>query len=326
MNNGEFLQLAYNFNEAKHCVAGWYVSEKLDGMRAYWDGGLTRGKLTSEVFFANTEKDWRRLTPPRSTGLWSRYSKPIAAPEWFLNALPEGVPLDGELYAGRGNFQKLISTVKKFDPVDSEWLDIKYMIFDAPSDEAMFQARRINNPNCKLILTGSDLNRHPKMMFQQTLNYLEKLDISNGISEVHEQLLLPATTNEALMAIDVYLDAITLRGGEGLVLRRPGSTWTPKRTADLLKVKKWHDSEGTVIGWNYGVGKLSGLMGSLQIAWKGNTFNLSGFTDEERELTGDVPKYFKKGTVVKFKYRELTKDGIPKEARYFRKIYNSEGM
>lgn len=83
-------------------VDGWYMSEKLDGVRAIWDGATLR----------------------------SRNNKPIHAPMWFLAGLPKGVILDGELWSGRENFQQLVSTVRKKVPIDLEWEAVIYQVFD----------------------------------------------------------------------------------------------------------------------------------------------------------------------------------------------------
>jgi DNA ligase-1 len=80
----------------------------------------------------------------------------------------------------------------------------------------------------------------------------------------------------------------------------------------LLKVKTWQDAEGLVIGHEPGCGKYEGMMGSLIVRWGSVVFRLSGFTDAER-LENWI------GRTVTFKYRELTRDGVPKEARYWRK-------
>ena len=112
MARREFLQLAHTYDPVKHQVGGWYLSEKFNGMRAYWDGGYTRGKLTSQVPFANTTKDYRRVHSPHATGLWTRYGKAIFAPKWWLDSLPQGNALDGELYAGKGKFHRLCLLLK----------------------------------------------------------------------------------------------------------------------------------------------------------------------------------------------------------------------
>ena len=76
---------------------GWLVSEKLDGMRAWWDGGR----------------------------LWSRQGKPVFAPPWWLAHLPKGVALDGELWLGRGRFQECMSIVRQHGMTQA-WSTIVY--------------------------------------------------------------------------------------------------------------------------------------------------------------------------------------------------------
>lgn len=333
----EFLMLAYEYESRKHGIGGWYVSEKLDGMRAYWDGGITRGFLTSRIWFANTDKDYRRVTPPHSTGLWSRYGKPIAAPEWFLDQLPE-YPLDGELYMGHGNFQEVMSTVKQFEP-DSRWEDVKYMVFDIPSDYMMFSPGKINNPTFSLEIEDKrgDIVREvalPAYAFYRSYEFMiDQIKWTKNLQLIY-QTRLPMGTPQAVAELDTMLNLTTDNGGEGLMLRKPESVWEPKRSNDLLKVKKYLDSEATVIGYYWGKGKLTGLMGSLLVKWtNGIEFELSGFTDSERVLT--LPVYepspgslvaddirssqFPISSQITFRYRDITKAGVPKHANYWRK-------
>jgi len=90
---------------------GCWMSEKLDGVRAYWDG---------ESFY-------------------SRNGNRFAAPSWFTDLLPADTTLDGELYMGPGRFNEAVSIVRSGTP-DARWESIRYMIFDAPSS-APFEAR-----------------------------------------------------------------------------------------------------------------------------------------------------------------------------------------
>jgi DNA ligase 1 len=320
-NNREYLQLAQNYSRRKHCIAGWYASEKLDGMRAYWDGGISCGILTHQIFYANSKKDYKRVTPPRSTGLWSRYGKVINAPDWWVAKLPK-IPLDGELYIGHGaeNFATLISIVKQGVPNDDDWKRVRYIVFDTPSDYSMFSPGRINNVNCKLIIPEMrdrierDIHT-PAWAYYRAYSYLQTH--YEGKLELMPQKRLSMSTVTAENELEEMLIEITDAGGEGIMLRKPESVWTPKRTEDLLKVKKYLDSEGVVVGHNWGRGKYDGMLGSLSVMWTANkvTFDLSGFTDEERAM----PSIFNVGDTVTFRYREVTKDGKPKEARYWRK-------
>jgi DNA ligase 1 len=91
---------------------GWWMSEKLDGVRAYWTG----------------------------THFYTRNGNPIHAPEWFTRSLPN-IALDGELTAGRGAFQQTVSAVRKQVPVDTEWRSISFQVFDAPTVRGGCEAR-----------------------------------------------------------------------------------------------------------------------------------------------------------------------------------------
>jgi DNA ligase-1 len=90
---------------------GYWMSEKLDGVRAYWDG----------------------------EGLYSRNGNRFSAPSWFTDLLPADTSLDGELYMGPGRFNEAVSIVRSKNP-DARWRSIQYRIFDAPSG-APFEAR-----------------------------------------------------------------------------------------------------------------------------------------------------------------------------------------
>ena len=90
---------------------GWWISEKLDGVRAYWDG----------------------------TKLLSRLGNMFHAPDWFIEGLPEH-PLDGELFLARKSFQKTVAIVRRQDKSD-HWKQIKFLIFDAPGHGGTFEER-----------------------------------------------------------------------------------------------------------------------------------------------------------------------------------------
>lgn len=92
-------------------LVGWWMSEKLDGVRAYWDG---------KQFL-------------------SRLGNKFHAPEWFTAGLPAH-PLDGELWGGRKLFQRTVGIVKRQDG-PAAWKDIAFLIFDAPAHGGEFEAR-----------------------------------------------------------------------------------------------------------------------------------------------------------------------------------------
>ena len=84
-------------------VGGWLASEKLDGVRAYWDG----------------------------RNLLSRNGKILAAPEGWSTYFPP-FALDGELYTARGEFEKIQSIVMDKMPNATEWSEVKFCVFDVP--------------------------------------------------------------------------------------------------------------------------------------------------------------------------------------------------
>lgn len=92
-------------------LAGWWMSEKLDGVRAYWDG---------KQFL-------------------SRLGNRFHAPDWFVAGLPP-TPLDGELWGGRKKFQRTVGLVKRQDKSD-HWKELQYVVFDAPAHEGTFEER-----------------------------------------------------------------------------------------------------------------------------------------------------------------------------------------
>ena len=107
----EFLRLAKPYKPKKHNVHGWFLSEKLDGQRCLWDGGVTRGMALKDVPFANLSNTHRLIS--EATGLWSRYGNVMRAPEFFLDLLPHNICLDGELYLAPGCFQETRSIGSK---------------------------------------------------------------------------------------------------------------------------------------------------------------------------------------------------------------------
>ena len=319
----EFVMLADNFSNAERTNIGqWYWSEKLDGMRALWIP-VTRELEVEKIGFANNDRKDHKLdrVGKLATGLWSRYGNVINAPSSFLDQLPI-FPVDGELYLGRGRFQELMGYVKKDNPLQKEWDQVEYRIFDAPTHTQIFTVGTVNNPNYKKRFQG---NPYPgakdltdSSFFMLRLRALQKhyADGTPPQLKVHEQHVLPVTDAAARDYVTRQLLEISKSGGEGVIIRNSMSEWEPIRSKHMLKLKPINDSEGTVIGRTDGKGRLEGMMGALLLQWGNVQFELSGWTDYERQHHQEL---FPDGTNVTFVYRELTDDGKPKEARYLRK-------
>jgi len=106
-------------------LADYWVSEKYDGVRGYWDGEQ----------------------------LLTRSGRHIAAPGWFTAGWPRQ-PLDGELWAGRGRFDAAQSAVGRESPDDGAWREIRYMVFDLPAHPGPFDERL---PALKQLLAQLDV-------------------------------------------------------------------------------------------------------------------------------------------------------------------------
>jgi DNA ligase 1 len=323
----EFLMLAKSFDS--QIIIGWYCSEKLDGMRAFWDGGISQGVLTDLI-------PWTTQRGMLATGLWSRYGKVIHAPEWFTEQLPRTRCLDGELWAGYNRFQDVMSICKQYHP-DNRWHEVRYMVFDSPSHDQVFTTGAINNPNFQLTIQNSicrsfieNLDFEFKIgapSFEQTYQELEQ----NLLNTLNLELVKQNRIWD-LGGIEEKLKEVVEKGGEGVILRNPRMPWVPNRTKNLLKYKPYMDAEATVIGYYWGAGKYQNMLGSLLVGWNGLEFELSGFTDVEREMPQElemIPGHyshtcslvFPRGSKVTFRYRGLTELGIPREARYWRKYH-----
>lgn len=90
-------------------VTGWYLTEKFDGARGYWDGQT----------------------------LWSRGGKAIEIPDKWRSSLPAGIALDGELFAGYGCSRRVATAIRYGCFIDG----MTFMVFDAPTAAGDYQAR-----------------------------------------------------------------------------------------------------------------------------------------------------------------------------------------
>jgi DNA ligase-1 len=338
MANREFLMLAQVYDPTKHYIGSWFVSEKLDGMRAWWDGGITVGIPKSNVPWANCDKDSRLVNPEIATGLWSRYGNVIHAPEHWTKSLPK-YPLDGEIHIDRTiPRQQLGSIIRRLNPDSIDWESVRLKVFDSPTFTQVFQAGRINNPNFKKIMDRMmviEEDHHPPFeSFEDTYLRLNVQLEADSNAQLVTQTKLPFSDADAVVEVYKILDALTNRGAEGVMIRNPRSFWNPTRSVNLLKLKSLSDAEGTVIGYMTGQGKLQGLLGALILDYNGQRLELSGFTDDERIMSDYVWAYhhpgyecpdtiyaihFPRGSKVTFKYQGVSVDGIPQTARYWRK-------
>ncbi len=236
-------------------VTRYLVSEKLDGVRAFWDG--------------------RRLV--------TRGGHVINAPTWFVAHFPAR-SLDGELWAGRGQFERTSATVRRQTPDDAEWRQLRYMIFELPQAEGDFRER---------------VRAMQAIVAEAAVPWLQAV----------EQF-----TVRDRKELDAKLARVVKAGGEGLMLHRADAPYLTGRHDALLKMKPQYDAEATVVGHLPGKGKYLGMLGALRVRTEaGVEFSLgSGLSDAVRRAPPPI------GTIITYRYREVTERGIPRFANYHR--------
>tara|TARA_R110000868_G_scaffold39869_4_gene138426 strand:- start:6107 stop:6865 length:759 start_codon:yes stop_codon:yes gene_type:complete len=243
------VTLAHTWDETKTDPTGWWMSEKLDGMRAVWTG----------------------------KELLSRNGKTIHAPQFWLDALPKDKQLDGELYLGRGNFQKVVSVCRRMIPTDNDWVKVAFMVFDVIDDGKQAWMDRMNVACAHPIIP--------------TQHYL-----CHSVDHLRE-----------------FYNSIVDNGGEGVMIRHPGMKYVIGRSHELLKVKPELELVADVIGWEPGLGKYEKMVGALRCKWQDKEFSVgSGMTDADR-----TSKYAPAiGSRIIVKYQCLTDAGIPRFPRF----------
>ena len=241
-------------------LADYWVSEKYDGVRGFWDGEklLTRG------------------------------GERVMAPAWFTAGWPK-TPMDGELWAGRGQFSKAVSTVRQQVPDDAAWRSMRFMVFDLPTQPGPFT---------------------------------ERIPALNGlVSQIDKPWVVAVAQYRVAdhAALQAQLKKTVRLGGEGLMLHRGDSLYKGLRNDDLLKVKTHEDAEARVVGHVAGKGKNAGRLGALLVEMPAEggkaarRFKLgTGFSDAQRKNPPPV------GALVTYRYRGLNDSGIPRFASFMR--------
>lgn len=251
-SNAPALLLAESW-DGESDPTGWLMSEKLDGVRAYWNGKMFISRNGNQYF----------------------------APEWFTHDIPN-IPLDGELWLDRKQFQQTMSIVRRKD-ARGAWDKITYQVYDHPEHPGEFEERY----------------KEIKKLFGNWANIAKPL----------EQIVCKGRDH-----LQTTLDDVIARGGEGLMLRQPGSKYVAGRSATLLKVKVFYDAEAVVTGYEKGKGRHKGRMGAVTVKLpNGIQFSVgSGFTDNQRENPPPI------GSTITFKYQELTDAGVPRFPTFVR--------
>src|SRR5690554_6768127 len=248
------LMLATGYHDGIE-AAEYFVSEKLDGVRGHWDG----------------------------RALYTRAGNPIDAPQWFTAGWP-AVPMDGELWLGRGRFEEASGIARTAGGGHPGWREMRFMVFDLPAHQGPFEQR---------------VAAMRTMLAAANVAWLRPVE-QHRVSGRED--------------LDARMRAVVAAGGEGLMLHHRDARYRAGRSDRLLKLKPFDDAEARVVGHTPGRGKYTGMAGALVVERPdGLQFRIgSGLTDALRAQPPAV------GTWVTYRFNGLTGNGVPRFPRFLR--------
>jgi len=249
----------------------------------------------------------------------SRAGKSFLAPEWFLESMPTQKTLgnhvlDGELWAGRDNFQ-LMGTVRKKEPIDEEWIQIQYQVYDITNLEDSFAGR------LKTLRSYVTMSRKRWTSLKKRLGYpYHNLECPIVYAE--------QTKITSLKQMKSYYEAVIEGGGEGIMMKHPQMLYEGGRSSYLLKYKPVYDREALIVDYKEGKGKYKGVLGAFICKPLINhdtystvdedpehVFTLSGMDDEIRHHYQETHPL---NTIITFECSGYTNKGVPRFGRYLR--------
>ena len=254
-----FLLSDFNPKNPPEDLTSFWWSEKLDGVRVFYDG-----------------KD-----------LITRGGKTVRAPRDLLLNLPEGLQLDGELWAGHNTLDRVLAAMQ-VGPPDPTWNQIRFMVFDSPqwSDESFEE-------------------RYQRLLEQRTDHPEEpwELVVQHRVRSFGE--------------LEKRVKKVTRVGGEGVVLRHKEALYRKGRNSKMaLKWKLSEFIEGVLVGQHR---KRSEAAADVPgVSWVVEALENRRFL--VRIYEHDVTPELVPGARVMISVRGLTKDGNPRFPQFERLI------
>lgn len=213
-------------------VTSWYMSEKLDGVRAYWDGKK----------------------------LISRSGKVFAAPKFFTKDFPKH-ELDGELWSKRGDFSNISSIVntKKENP---RWTELTYNIFEVPHAKGNLLKRLSSVKESKYIKVIKQIKVKNKKELKEFLKSVEK---KGGEGVVVRDGDMPYYTgrNDNALKVKSYIDeeceVVGYNKGQGKYEGKLGSLSCKMSNENIINIGSGftdeqrikHPKKGDIITFKY---------------------------------------------------------------------------
>lgn len=302
--------LLMDYHKAKPSnVQEFVMSEKLDGVRALWNGKQ----------------------------LLTRNGRVIKAPACFTKHFPP-FALDGELWIGRGEFEKALALVQKdcthcpcggdrealdSSREDSSWGRARYYVFDVPMCGALeSKAPKPQDQAHKASKQAAQGAKGAHCTLFERLKVLESYLASAPTMPISLIKHEPISSEKQLFK---RLQELSEQGAEGLVLRKVAAPYERTRSPNALKLKTYSDAECKVVAHNAGKGKYAGKLGSLTCEQETTTKGVaglmrfkigSGFSDTERQSPPPL------GSIITYKFYGTTKNGFPRFA-VFHRIYQN---
>lgn len=211
----------------------------------------------------------------------SRTGHVFVAPALFKARMPR-VVLDGELWLGRGKFQTCSGVARGGAPDD--WASMRFMAFDVPEFDGLVLEHRFARLHAEVQLASCP--------------WLHAVEQNKVASAAHLRQLLAD---------------VEAQGGEGLVIRRPGSRYQQgTRSTDWLRVVSVLTAEATVVGHTRGKGARGGGTGALICQMPGGQHFKVGTGLKTADIVNPPPV----GTIITYGYKTLTDAGLPREPRF----------
>ena len=311
-------------------VENWFVSRKLNGHSVIWDGGATRGMDLASLPFFNGKTP----STTRSTGLWTLgraragettpNPMPINAPVWWLNQLPVGTALHGELW-----FEDDKNYVERFcnrkDIVGQAWKNLILAVFAVKPYSTFPQ-------ECKVYKT---LTEQQELKDKNQVRLLAELDVPTTLKAcdgvVHK---VQQHRIKNVQAVSKIVDEAHTRGWEGLVFMSPEYVYENSRTRKCLKYKPVNEVDVYVKGYEDGkTGRLENVTCSLQVEFIWDESILSVHGGDESMIgkkinlvisklsdhdIANIKTVYPVDSKIKIKYDYVTKNGVPTGASVYK--------
>lgn len=175
-------------------VEDYWVSEKLDGVRARWDGQQ----------------------------LLSKNGYQFAAPAWFTERFPD-VVMEGELWMQRQSYEKISSITSQHSPHNG-WRKIRLMLFDLPEHGGTFNQRVSAMQQLVLTVDSDYLGMIPQFRVTDQQQLMQRLNEiieggGEGLMLHHQSAYYVNGRSEKLLKLKLYRDAeatlIAYKAGKG---------------------------------------------------------------------------------------------------------------